>query len=619
MIGFMRIRGLCKWGLIGLFICFFTAMSANAQLLDDENDWKAPKPKSPKTEKPKKQNTTYTTLPIRLPLAMSGDFAEIRPNHFHSGLDIRTEGEEGKPIYAPNDGYVSRINISAWGGGKVLYITHPDGYRTVYMHLSAFCGKIGEFVNDYQYSHQCYAFDTELPRDSIKVKKGDLVALSGNSGGSMGPHLHYEIRIAENDQTINPLHFGLPYSDPIAPTIAGIKIYPASNSTTINGRDRELKVYPKTQSSKNKDTKSNSKNDTIAVAGRFYTGIYTYDQMERGSLSKNGVERIELYVDDTLFQSYSVASFLFEETRAINALIDYREYQRSREYYILSRRLRGDPTNFNSVSRNYGYLQFDDGKVHRLQYRVYDYKGNRSNKSFYVRGIAVDKQSNTPKKTKSDNLTIQQSENLAITYYKPFHLVREGFAISVDANNLYENDQMAYHTSADPCSITKQHHISPIRNPLPPHDRIRINLTIPDKVPSSLRSKLVVVCVNGKKVSACPSSKPSNNQTISATSRTWGAFALRLDTLPPTIQQSGFTDNKTIRGDKLTVVIGDNLSGVEHYSCTVNGEWHVVEHDGKSSSLILDTKHLKKGKNTICFTLTDAVGNKTTKTFEVFR
>ena len=163
--------------------------------------------------------TNYFKHPIQLPVSMSGDFGEIRSNHFHSGLDLRTGGKEGIKVYAPADGYVSRINISAYGGGKVLYITHPNGYKTVYMHLSAFCGDIGKVVRRYQYEHQTFTMDINLSPDSLPVKQGQLVALTGNTGGSGGPHLHYEIRYAENDQPINPLYFGVPYSDPITPTI----------------------------------------------------------------------------------------------------------------------------------------------------------------------------------------------------------------------------------------------------------------------------------------------------------------------------------------------------------------------------------------------------------------
>ena len=394
----------------------------------------------------------YSVLPVRLPLLMAGSFAEIRPNHFHSGLDIKTGGKEGERVYAPNDGYVSRINISAWGGGKVLYITHPDGYRTVYMHLSQFCGAIGQFVHDYQYSNHTYAFDIELPKDSIRVSKGQLIALTGNTGGSAGPHLHYEIRLAENDQPINPLLFGLEYTDLIAPTIAGIKIYPASNDATIDGKNgtftllsKQLPLY-----------------DTLTVSGRFYTGIYTYDQHEPGSHNKNGIHRIELYIDDTLFYVYTVPTFVFDETRAINAIIDYPHYQRTREYYIISRHLRGDRNNFSTAYRNNGYIHFDDNKIHQIRYRAIDHKGNYAQQTLYLRSVPgqpTTDQANTPAITATGE---------PITYFKHFRLEREGFTASIRPYTVYENDMLSYRRTKDNLSVSDRHHINLVKHPLPP-------------------------------------------------------------------------------------------------------------------------------------------------------
>ncbi|MCR4816069.1 MAG: M23 family metallopeptidase [Bacteroidales bacterium] len=545
----------------------------------------------------------YTALPVRLPLSLSGGFAEIRSNHFHSGLDIRTGGKEGERIYAPADGYVSRINISAWGGGKVLYITHPDGYRTVYMHLSQFCGEIGRFVHDYQYSHHLFAFDIDLPKDSIRVTKGQLIALSGNTGGSAGPHLHYEIRLAENDQTINPLLFGIPYNDPIAPTIAGIKLYPSDVSTTINGSHNELKIYPK-----GKNTKIS---DTIEVSGRFYTGIYTYDQMEPGSSSKNGVFRIELYVDGTLFHRYQVPTFMFEETRAINAIIDYPHYQRSREYYILSRHLRGDRNNFSIALRDNGHIFLRDGKVHRLEYRVSDHKGNISRHSFYVRTLPL------PSDDTLSEPSILQGDTEPVTYFKQFRLQRPSFSVGIKPYTVYDNDLLIYRSTPDPAGLSRQHHITLKRHPLPPHQSFDLAITIPESIPSSLLDKLTLVCINGKNVSALSTSRDGDH--LRASSRSFGAFAIRLDTVAPTVRPVNFAEGKAIKGSRITVKIADNLTGIVSYSCHINGQWQLAEHDGKSATLNVDASHLRKGRNNVTFRITDAVGNSIEQTWTILK
>jgi len=541
----------------------------------------------------------YTVLPIRLPISMAGGFAEIRPNHFHSGLDLRTGGKEGERVYAPNDGYVSRINISAWGGGKVLYITHPDGYRTVYMHLSEFCGAIGQFVHDYQYANHLYAFDIELPKDSIRVSKGQLVALTGNTGGSAGPHLHYEIRLAENDQPINPLLFGLPYNDLIAPTIAGIKLYPAYAGTIISGKNRtftllanQLPMY-----------------DTIDVCGRFYTGIYTYDQHEPGSRNKNGIHRIDIFIDDSLFYVYTVPTFVFDETRSINAIIDYPHYQRTREYYIITRHLRGDRNNFSTAYQDNGYISFDDSQIHKIQYRVSDHKGNYSQQTLYLRSVA--KQETAHNATPASIAATGEP----ITYFKHFRLSREGFSVDIPPYTVYENDHLSYSRTKDNLSIGDRHRINLVKHPLPPHQSFDVWFDIPQGISNELLDKLTIVCINGKNVGALPTTAEGGR--LHAPSRSFGDFAIRLDTVAPTMKPVNFSSNKAFRGKKITLKIADNLTGVISYSCHINGEWHVAEHDGKSSTLNVDARHLRKGQNSITFRLTDAVGNTAEQTWKI--
>lgn len=543
----------------------------------------------------------YTNMPIKLSLNLAGSFAEIRPNHFHSGLDIKTGGKEGERVYAPNDGYVSRINISAWGGGKVLYITHPDGYRTVYMHLSDFCGEIGKFVHDYQYANHIYAFDIELPKDSIRVSKGQLVALTGNTGGSGGPHLHYEIRLAENDQPINPLLFGLDYNDLIAPTIAGIKFYPASNSTTIEGKNETFTI------------RSNQMplNDTLTVSGRFYTGIYTYDQHEPGSRNKNGIHRIELYVDDSLFYIYTVPTFVFDETRAINAIIDYPHYQRTREYYIITRHLRGDRNNFSTAYRDNGYIHFDDNNTHCIRYRAIDHKGNYAQQTLYLRAEPnQDTQNNTTP------LAISATGE-PITYFKHFRFNSEGFTVDIRPYTVYENDLLSYRRTKDNLSLCDRHHINLVKHPLPPHQSFDIQLDVPQGIDNSDLDKLTIVCINGKNVSALPTTIEGHR--LCAQTRSFGAFAIRIDTIPPTIKAANFSNNKALKGSKITVKISDNLTGIVSYSCHINGEWHVAEHDGKTATLSVDAKHLRKGQNRVTFRVVDAVGNATEQTWKINR
>lgn len=550
--------------------------------------------------------TDYFRHPLNLPVSMSGDFGEIRPNHFHSGIDLRTDGKTGEAVYAPADGYVSRVNISPWGGGKVLYITHPNGYRTAYMHLDEFCGAIGKFVHDYQYEHQVYAFDIDLPVDSFKVKKGELVARSGNTGGSMGPHLHYDIRYASNDQPINPLYFGIKYSDPIAPTIVNIKLYPSDRRTTLEGTNRELWLTERVTKGKKA---VNVRRDTVVVAGSFYAGIYTYDQMEAGS-SKNGVESIDLYIDGKIFWHYSVPTFLFEETRAINAIIDYPQYRKNREYYIVTRFLRGNRNNWSYATNGNGHIRFDDDELHRLEYQVSDLKGNITKRAFFVRS--------KPSALLPDtDMTHIEMAGDPITYFKRFAKSYDGFRVEIEPYTVYESDYLTHHSSNDGGRLSQRHTIGLKLYPLPPHHPIRITMPVPPTAPAHLQSKLLIVCINGKDCSACVTQREGNNLT--ATCRSFGGFAVRLDTVPPTIKPTGFADGKTITASTFSVKIGDNLSGVDKYACYINGAWQLAEYDGKSASLIVKSELLKKGSNEVVFRVSDQVGNESEQQYTLRR
>lgn len=169
---------------------------------------------------------TQFRAPIDRQLNISGNFAELRGNHFHSGIDLRIGEREGEKVYSPEEGEVSRIKIQAYGGGKNLYIRHINGYTTVYMHLQNFSDKIEKYVKEYQYEKQTYEFDLQIPKGKLKLKKGELIAYAGNTGSSGGPHLHYEIRDTKTENIINPQHFGIEIKDTIAPNIISLLISP---------------------------------------------------------------------------------------------------------------------------------------------------------------------------------------------------------------------------------------------------------------------------------------------------------------------------------------------------------------------------------------------------------
>ncbi len=541
----------------------------------------------------------YFASPLQRPMEFSASFAELRPNHFHSGVDMRIGAKIGEPVYAPADGYVSRVNISPWGGGKVLYITHPNGYRTVYMHLEDFVGDIGAWIHNYQHNHRVYSFDASLPKDSLRVTKGQLIAHAGNSGSSGGPHLHYEIRHADNDQPINPLYFGLIYEDNIRPVIRGIRLYAAEEGATVAGQRSSA------------DVPLSTSGDTLTVCGKFYTGIYATD-ISKGSPGKNGVESIQLFVDDTLYFSYSVPSFLFEETRAMNAIIDYPHYHRTRQPYILTRRLRGNRNNFCRVRDDRGILSFAEGSCHRLRYKVRDYKGNLAMHSIVVRALAtpVADSDSTP-------LAGIDRRGVPVSYFKRNVIEQPGLMAQLEAGTLYDNDVMLYNVATHKSLLSPLHTITLQQHDIPPHKSYTLRLLLPAMQDTTLIDKLIIVCIDGSRINALATRR--HGDYLEAHPKTFGSFGIAIDTVPPTVRAVNFKPTQRCPGE-LRVKVRDNLSGINEYHCFINGTWVLAEYDGKNTTLhIASGTHLRPGKNEMLLQVTDAAGNRTDTTFTLLR
>jgi hypothetical protein len=532
----------------------------------------------------------YFDPPLHRPMQLASSFAEIRANHFHSGLDLCID-KIGEPVYAPADGYVSRVNILSWGGGRMLYITHPNGYKTVYMHLDGFAGEIAQWVNDYQYSHHVYSFDT-CPSDTIYVKKGQLIAFAGNSGGGGGPHLHYDIRLVANEQPINPLYFGLPYEDTIAPIIRGIKVYPAQEGGTINGV-RHAVCLP---------AANKKKDDTITISGRFYVGIYATD-ISNGSPGKNGVESIQLFVDDSLYYHYGVKSFFLDETRAVNAIIDYPTFISTGQYYIITRQLRGLHKPYSQARDGSGYLLFQEGTRHKLEYVVSDYKGNRTTRTFFVRALMAPQTV-----TRDDETTDTNLEGQPVCYFKRNVLSRPNFTAQLGEGTLYDNDILLYSTSQHNNLLSGMHTIKLKRSDLPPNKNFDISMPLPQLKDSTQIKHLVIVSVKGNRFSALPTQRQGN--LLTASTRYFGSFGITLDTIRPGLQAVNFKPGSRFKGNQLVVKIWDNLSGVASYHCYINDTWVLSQHDSKTACLYItpgDT--MKTGKNVVRFVITDAAGN----------
>ena len=264
-------------------------------------------------------------LPLDIPMQLAGNFGELRPNHFHAGLDFKTNQREGLNVYAVADGYVSRIKISTYGYGKAIYITHPNGYTTVYGHLQKAVGAIEAKIKETQYKESSYEVELFLKPNELSVKKGDVIGLSGNTGGSQGPHLHFEFRDSATEKTINPYFFGYDQSikDTKKPIVSTLVAYPLDAESIVNKSKRPINLNLSLQNDGTYIA------DKVLASGKIGFGINAYD-LDDVSYNSNGTYKGELLSNGKPIFEYRFDEMVFDEGRYINAFIDYTRYKKTK-------------------------------------------------------------------------------------------------------------------------------------------------------------------------------------------------------------------------------------------------------------------------------------------------
>jgi murein DD-endopeptidase MepM/ murein hydrolase activator NlpD len=262
-------------------------------------------------------------LPLDIPMQLSGNFGELRPNHFHAGFDFKTNQREGLNVYAVFDGYVSRIKISTYGYGKAIYITHPNGFTTVYGHLQRAVGTIEDKIKEAQYKEESYEVELFLKPGELVVKKGDIIALSGNTGGSEGPHLHFEFRETATEKIVNPFFFGYDQfiKDTKKPIVTSLMVYPLDAESVANRSQRPINLGLSLQ----KDGTFIS--EKVQARGKIGFGINAYD-LDDASYNANGTYKTSLISNGKTLFNYQFDEMSFEEGRFINAMIDYNRYKK---------------------------------------------------------------------------------------------------------------------------------------------------------------------------------------------------------------------------------------------------------------------------------------------------
>lgn len=541
----------------------------------------------------------YFSAPLAIPLVLSGTFGELRPNHLHTGLDIQTQGKEGLPVLAAASGYVSRIKVSAYGYGNALYIQHPNGYTTVYGHLKAFSPNIEEMVFKHQLEQKAFEVEMYVPQEAIKVKKGDTIAYSGNSGGSGGPHLHFEIRDQATEAPINPLFFGLEIKDHIKPIIKSIHIYPANVKSQVNRSNT-----PKTFEVKGNVGMGSLGNQTPEVAGPVYIAVNTYDMLDDG-FSVNGVYAIWLTVNNREVYRLTLNEFTYPEARYANAVTDFALRLKTGMQLYRCYKTVGNLLSCIDSTQNNGLIAIAPGETAECVLHVRDFHQNESTVTFKLNGAMPNQQVSQKLPYYSSILSKKIYPQLAGS------LNGLDAGVHIPAYGVYDTVMLKYVMIP-----TQQFAIPWIFQPadlnLPIHKYSTFWLN-GSNIAKNLKDKTLAIAYEyGSKRNAIKGTWEKEKYIFQA--RAWASFTLAIDTQPPTVRPIvDFSKKKAFNADQLKWVIADNLAGLGSYNLYLNNEWVLAEFDGKRNLLYFSKKNRAySGNYTLTLVVKDEVGNSTT-------
>ena len=538
--------------------------------------------------------------PLDIPIYLSATFGELRPNHLHAGLDIKTQGVEGKKVYAVADGYISRIGVSPYGYGNVLYITHYDGYTSVYAHLQRFSGEIAKYVKQYQYKHKKYTSQIYPDKDKFPIKKGDLIAYSGNSGGSGGPHLHFEIRHTVSEKPVNPMYFGYKIEDDVRPSIQGVAVYPLGEESTLEGGIKP-KYYSVTGGEKGKYSLQDEQ--FVHGNGEISFGIRTYDQVGT-STNKNGPYLYELYLDDRLAFQVEADSFSYSEPRYVNSLLDYRHYTQKKSSYG---RTETDPNNkLHMIEVKNGTVTVEEGDTVNVRFKIADYSGNTSQISFKLVGTAPVEVERPMHRRSEYFVKADGTQNSNITI--------EDFNVSMEKGTLFRDEwiQTGQRDMKGCCSRVYRFGDEEMTTFKKFTVRIRPN----EKWANNSKLYIASIDKDGKVSSLGGTMK---NGWMEVNTYIMGEYTIKVDSVAPVVKASNFKDGQSVSALKsLRFKITDDMTGIETYDIYLDDVWVLGQYDAKNALLYYDfDEKIKKGTNNVKVVVTDGVGNKKTLKMKV--
>jgi hypothetical protein len=514
---------------------------------------------------------------VPTPMYLAGNFAELRANHFHSGIDIKTQGKTGFAVHAVDSGYVSRVLVSPWGFGRAVYITHPKtGLTTVYGHLEAFSSKIDNIVRAKQYERETFSIDLNFKPGQIPVERDEIIARSGNAGSSGGPHLHLDVRETSSGHALDPLpYFKSLFVDKAAPEVRKVALFAVKGRGTVTSA-RILQPI--------------SAPYTFTAWGDVYPGITAYDRMTSTS-NIYGIKYMTLTVDGKEVYNRNLNRADLEGNRAIHTLVEYPERATSGAWIMTTRIAETKPLLYMVKAENEGIISIKEERDYACVFTLTDEFGNTTKVPFTIKG-------------KKSEITAASAKGKLVSPTKPFNYENNGVKVSMPVGSLYDTMDFTAKSEASATYLSAIHTIGDIRTPI--GESITISIKV-DRDTIADKAKYCLVRIDGKSRSAVTATY--KNGWMTAKVNRFGKYAVTTDTTAPTVQLVSKT------GGTIVYRISDNLSGIDTYKGLIDGKFALFELDGKTAraTFKVDTKRFKSGNHSVTFTAIDACGNKTTK------
>jgi Peptidase family M23 len=517
--------------------------------------------------------------PVKIPIYLSGNFGELRSDHFHSGIDIKTQGTTGHHVFSVEDGYISRIKVQANGYGNSLYITHPNGYTSVYGHLDRYRDDIAAYVKGIQYKQRSQHVDLYLDKTTFPMQKGEFIAWSGNTGGSSGPHLHFELRTTANQHPLNVLSFYPDISDRVAPRFRSLNIYPIDKLSHVNGKVEKFS----SKLVKDNGIYTLPYGTVVSGSGTLGMSVEVFDYLD-GASNRCGIYTLEMFVDGKLSYSHTMDEFSFAETRYINAHTDYEANIR---WGVKAHRLHRLPNDrlkiYKSGSANKP-LEVHEERSYQIRIVACDVAGNSSVLEFKLKG-----------NTNAVAMPAPASGYISTMSYDRSNTFEEGpVRIEIPAFALYQDMDFSFNSSPPAQgSLTPFYHIASPEVPV--HKAYSLSIKSP-VIDPTLYSKLLLITYNKKHEVESAGGDFTNGAVVSKL-RQFGPYAIALDTISPTIK-STWKGGENFSGKKnLQLTILDDLSGIAKYEGYIDNRWALFEYDAKNDLLNynFDEKRIIKG------------------------